>query len=95
MSLSEIQDWIRSEEAKINKAGIADFVFKVQADTILACGFIDGTYWARSGSTPEEAAATLRALMPNPNEQAKALREKARKLLREAVELEVSAGGAR
>lgn len=95
MSLADIQNWIRAEEAKVNKAGIADFVFKVQADTILACGFLDGAYWARSGSTPQEAVAALRALMPPPEEKAKQLREQARKLLREAVELEVSTGGAR
>lgn len=95
LNAADIHCWIREEEAKANRAGIGEFAIKVTSDTVLACGFIDGAYWARSGSTPQEAVAALRALMPAPQEKAKQLREQARKLLREAVELEVSAGGAR
>ena len=95
LNAADIHCWIREEEAKANKAGIGDFVIKVTSDTVLACGFIDGVYWARSGSTTQEAVSALRALMPAPEEKAKQLREQARKLLREAVELEIANGGVR
>ena len=93
MNEESIRTWIKARACSCDQSGLEQFRIWVDDGGFYACGLIEGKHQARYAPTIDEAVAKLRELIPPPAERAKQLREEARRLLRQAVDLEVSAGG--
>lgn len=95
MNLAEVQAELKDAERAFDSTGYVDFRIQIRSDWICAGMWRGHDYLCGTGSTIPEAIAELKKKLPKPEEKARELREQARKLLREAVELEVANGGAR
>lgn len=94
MNLDEVKAHIAAAESSFDASGYQDFRLAIQRDWVTASCW-DGTkHICAVGRTFAECLSQMRENMETPADRAKRLREDARKLLREAVELEVKHGGA-
>lgn len=93
MELKDIQAHIREWEQGFDTTGISGFEIKICKDYVMVSGFLNGRMVAKAGDTIGETLQKFRLEIPAASERAKQLRDEARKLLREAVELEVKIGG--
>lgn len=93
VKLADVQTLLREWEASFDQTGVRDFEIKIAKDHIVASGWVNGCLVCRLGPSIGEALQKFREEVPLGSERAKKLREDARKLLRQAVELEASIGG--
>ena len=93
IKLADVQSLLREWEASFDQSGIKEFEVKIAKDHCVASGWVNGTVVCRVAPSIGEALQKFREAVPLGHERARRLREDARALLRQAVELEASIGG--
>jgi len=94
MNLDEVKAYIATAEDSFDSTGYQDFRLGIGREWVTASCWDGDKHICAVGRTFAECLSQMRAKMETPSDKAKRLREDARKLLREAVELEVKHGGA-
>ena len=90
MKIDDVQDWIAKAEAKLDLTGIETFSMRVSAHDVQMSGWQRWRFETVSGANVEECYSALREKFPHASELATRKREEARRLLREANELEAT-----
>lgn len=88
MSLEQIQAWIAEQQAQLDDTGIKNLRLTISATDCIVSGWENWRIESEAGESIAQAYAKLRSKIPLPRDLAARKREEARKLLREARELE-------
>lgn len=88
MSLEQVQAWIADQQSRLDDTGIKDLRLMVGTNVCVLNGWNGWKFESDAGDSIEQAYARLRHKIPLPMDLAAQKREQAKKLLREANELE-------
>lgn len=90
MNLPEVQAWLIEVEKQLDLSGIETFTMRVSAKDVLMSGWQRWRFETVTAPTIEAAHEALREKFPLPENLVRQKREDARRLLREASELEAT-----
>lgn len=88
MSLEQVQAWVFAQQLQLDDTGIRNLRLQISPNDVSVSGWDNFRFECEVGETVAQAYARLRHKIPLPGELAERKREEARKLLREARELE-------